>query len=245
MEQIKNIQQFWFFSNLLNSVKMIQYNLKIIFGNRFIYFFLAAIALMLFIIGINLFQGEMVSEDGVYSTLLLGGCLLIFYPAAFGIQNDKDGRTIEIIFGIPDYRFRVWFMRIVLVYAITMLFLIVISYMLRYVFVSFNVFEMNLQVLFPLAFLGFLAFFLSTVFRSGNATAAVMIILSLLLLIFSDEIARSMWNVFHNPFNPPSSMSEMAWYSVSTKNRLFLASGTLVFLLGALLNLQKREKLLG
>ena len=224
---------------------MVRYNLKIIFGNRFIYFFLAAIALMLFIIGINLFQGEMVREAGVYSTMLLGGAMLIFYPAAFGVQNDKDGRTMEIIFGIPDYRFRVWFMRLILVYAISMLFLFFVAILLRYVFVDFQIIGMLVQVFIPLAFLGFLTFMLSTVLRSGNATAAVVIILSILLLIFSENIQDSMWNVFFNPYSNNTEMSEMARKSVTTKNRIFLISGALVFLLSGLANLQKREKLLG
>lgn len=233
------------FSPIQNAFVMVKYNLKIVFGNRFIYFLISAIVLSFLIIGINLFNGEMLGEQSVYTILLLTGALLVFYPASFGIQSDKDARTMEIIFGIPDYRFRVWFMRLMLIYALTFIVMLLLAYLIRYVFVSFAVFEMVLQVLFPLAFLGFLTFFLSTVLRSGNATAATIIILGFILMVLSDEISQSMWNVFFNPYAIPSGTSEMVWSVLSSKNRIFLGSGAVVFLLAALMNLQKREKLLG
>lgn len=230
---------------MINSLKMVRYNLKIVFGNRFIYFLISAIVLAFFIIGANLFNGEMITEKGVYNILVLTGALLLFYPAAFGIQSDKDARTMEIIFGIPDYRFRVWFMRLMLIYAITFVILFLLAELLKYTFVSFVVFNMIIQVMFPLAFLGFLAFFFSTLFRSGNATAAVMIILGILLLILSEQLEKSYWNIFFNPYGTPSGVSQAVWQSLATKNRIFLASGAMVFLLGGLMNLQQREKLLG
>lgn len=232
-------------SALLNTFVMIKYNLKIVFGNRFVYFLISAIVISFLIIGINLFNGEMINEKGVYNILLLTGSLLVFYPSAFGIQSDKDARTMEIIFGIPDYRFRVWFMRLLIIYGLAFIILIFIAYLIRYIFVSFAVFEMVFQVLFPLAFMGFLTFFLSTVLRSGNATAATIIILGFILMVLSDEISQSMWNVFFNPYDMPSGTSEMVWDLLKSKNRIFLGSGAIISLLGALMNLQKREKLLG
>ncbi|MCF8361336.1 MAG: hypothetical protein K9G70_01800 [Prolixibacteraceae bacterium] len=230
---------------LVTNAKMVKYNLKIIFGNKFIYFLLSAVAITFFIIGVNLFNGREVGEAGVYSTLLLTGALLLFYPSAFGIQSDKDGRTLEIIFGIPDYRYRVWLMRLLLIYGITFILTILISLLLKYAFVSFNIFSMTLSVFFPLAFLGLLTFFLSTVLKSGNATAAVIIILGVILLILSDELDESYWNIFFNPYGQPSGVSEMVWQSLTSKNRIFLGVGSVVFLLGGMMNLQKREKLLG
>ncbi|HNW51333.1 MAG TPA: hypothetical protein PKH79_09635 [Prolixibacteraceae bacterium] len=241
----KNSLLFKMKAGLSNIFRMIGYNLKIIFGNRFIYFLISAVVLFLFIIFINLLNGEVISENGVYNILVLTGALLLFYPAAFGIQSDKDARTLEIIFGIPDYRYRVWFMRLLLIYAVTFIVLIVLSVALYFALVHFPVLKMNLQVLFPLAFLGFFTFFLSTVLRSGNGTAAVIIILGVVLLILSGNFSRSYWNIFFNPYGNPSDLSEMVWYSLEIKNRIFLGSGAIVFLLAGLMNLQKREKFLG
>lgn len=237
MKQIKHILQL--------TLKMIRYNLKIIFGNKFIYFLLAAVALSIFIIGVNLFNGDAIDEGGVYRILTLAGALLLFYPAAFGIQSDKDARTLEIIFGIPDYRYRVWMMRLLLIYTITIFFLVLIGWLLKYMFVSYSIISMTIQVLFPLAFLGMLTFYLSTVVRSGNATAAIVIAVGIILLILTDFLEHSYWNIFFNPFDAPSDTSELAWNAKVTKNRTFLGVGAMVFLLGGMMNLQKREKLLG
>lgn len=232
-------------SRIFLTLKMIRYNLKIVFGNKFIYFLLAAIALTIIIVAVNLFNGEVMSEAGVYQILILTGALLLFYPAAFGIQSDKDARTLEIIFGIPDYRYRVWLLRLMLIYAITVVVMTLIAELFRFTFLSFSVFNMIYQVLYPLAFLGCLTFLLSTVLKSGNATAAVVIIMGITLLILADTIERSYWNIFFNPFDVPSNVSELAWASIASKNRIFLASGSIVFLLGGLMNLQNRERLLG
>jgi hypothetical protein len=104
---------------------------------------------------------------------------------------------------------------------------------------------MTVSVFFPLAFLGLLTFFLSTVLKSGNATAAVIIIMGVIFLILSDELDESYWNIFFNPYGQPSDVSEMVWHSLTNKNRIFLGVGSVVFLLGGMMNLQKREKLLG
>jgi hypothetical protein len=230
---------------LFNTLQMIRYNLKIIFGNRFIYFLVSAIVLFLLIIVINLLNGEVISEAGTYQILTLTGVLLLFYPSAFGIQSDKDARTLEIIFGIPDYRYRVWLMRLMLIYIITFLILIALSFLIYYSLMHFPIFKMNIQVFFPLLFLGFLTFFLSTLLKSGNGTAAVIIILGVVFMILSNSLAKSYWNIFFNPYANPSDVSEMVWQSLQVKNRIFLMSGALVFLLGGLMNLQNREKFLG
>lgn len=226
------------------TLKMIRFNLKIIFGNKFIYFLISAIVLFLFIIVINLLNGEAISEAGIYRILILTGALLLFYPSAFGIQSDKDSRTLEIIFGIPDYRYRVWLLRLLLIFVITFVILVLLSLALYFSLLHFPILQMNIQVMFPLAFLGFFTFFLSTVLRSGNGTAAVVIILGVLLLILSENLSKSYWNIFFNPYGNPSDVSEMVWQSLELKNRIFLGTGAIVFLLSGLMNLQKREKFL-
>ncbi len=84
--------------------RMLRYNLKIIFANKFIWFLLAAIAFFVLVTVGTLFSGDMITANTVYNLLLYPGLLLIFYPTVFGIQNDEDTRILEIIFGIPDDR---------------------------------------------------------------------------------------------------------------------------------------------
>ena len=94
---------------IINQINLIyqlfNYNLKIVFGNKFIFFLLAAVGFFLLITIINLFKADAyANQEEVYTLLLFPGLLVIFYPATFGIQNDMDTRMIEVLFGIPDYR---------------------------------------------------------------------------------------------------------------------------------------------
>jgi hypothetical protein len=83
---------------------------------------------------------------------------------------------------------------------------------------------------------------LSTVVRNGNGTAVLMIIFGLFFMILSENLYRSQWNVFLNPYDPPYDVNETTWAIITLKNRIILITGSIVFLLTALYNLQKREK---
>ena len=89
-------------------LKMARYNLKIIFAGRFIWFVLAAL-LFFILLSIQLvFNTPGFNSSSVYGILIFPGILLVFYPTVFGIQSDADSRILEILFGIPDYRYKVW-----------------------------------------------------------------------------------------------------------------------------------------
>ena len=222
--------------------KMVKYNMKVIFGNRFIWFVLAAIAFYLFIAIINVLDGEQIDEGFIYGLQITPGLLLIFYPMTFGIQNDLDAGILEILFGIPDYRYKVWLVRLVLVFVLVFLMMIGLTIMSYYLLAPVSIFELTWHVMFPIYFLGSLAFLFSTIIKNGNGTAVVMVIIGVGLLIMSGILERTMWNIFLNPFDIPNRLNEMVWQETTMKNRIFLAVGTLLFVLYGLFNLQKREK---
>ena len=222
--------------------KMIIYNLRIIFANKFVWFLVGSI---LFYVGLSIiyvFSNDISKMEDMYGIFLFSGILLIFYPSVFGVQNDQDARTIEILFGIPNYRYKVWLIRIVLIFVIAFLIMLVFTLLSSIFIVKFRIFNMTLQVMLPVIFLGVMAFMLSTVIRNGNGTAVVMIVFGLIFLILSGAMSRSQWNVFLNPFQIPRDMNEVSWSIITFKNRIILISGILLFLLAALYNLQKREK---
>ena len=98
--------------------RMLRYNLKIIFANKFIWFLTAAVGFFVMVTLITLFSGNMVTSGTIYNLLLYPGLLLIFYPTVFGIQNDEDNRILEILFGIPDYRYKVWLVRLIMIFIL-------------------------------------------------------------------------------------------------------------------------------
>jgi hypothetical protein len=221
---------------------MILYNLRIIFANKFIWFLAGSVLFYLGLSVIYVFANDVSKMSDLYGVFLFSGILLVFYPSAFGIQNDQDARTIEILFGIPNYRYKVWLVRIILIFVIAFLIMLVFTFLSSILIVKFRYFNVTAQVMIPVLFLGMMSFMLSTVIRSGNGTAVVMIIFGIFFMMLEDPLRKSQWNIFMNPFDPPYDVNETTWAIITLKNRIILITGTILFLLTALYNLQKREK---
>lgn len=223
--------------------RLFRYNLKIIFANKFIYFLLAAVIIFLFVTGIILLDDNANPNEGtVYYVLLFPGILLIFYPTVFGIQNDVDSQMIEILFGIPNYRYKVWLVRLALIYIVVFGILLILNLASSAALTSVPIFKMVYQLMFPIFFLGSLAFMISTLVKNGNGTAVIIIIIGMAFWIGSEPLAASSWNLFLNPFAVPSNVNEAVWAGKTFNNRLYLSIGTVVSILFGLLFLQKREK---
>ncbi len=225
-------------------LKMARYNLKIIFAGRFFWFVLASLVFYI-MLSINLvFYTQTFNSSNVYGILFFPGILLVFYPTVFGIQNDADSRILEILFGIPDYRYKVWLVRLFMIFLLTWAILYIFCWIGYFGLTPYPVFNMSFQLMFPVFFLGCMAFLVSTIVKNGNGTAVVMIIIGVFLLMMGDALGKTQWNVFHNPYSIPDRMNEMVWAQISQKNRIFLGIGSVIFLLGGLTNLQRREKFL-
>ncbi len=222
--------------------RMIVYNLRIIFANKFIWFLAGSVLFYLGLSVIYVFSEDVSKMNDLYFVFLFSGILLVFYPSVFGIQNDQDARTIEILFGIPNYRYKVWLVRIILIFVIAFLIMLVFTFLASVLIVKFRFVSVTVQIMIPVLFLGMMAFMLSTVVRNGNGTAVIMIVFGLIFMILSDFLQRSQWNVFLDPYDVPYNVSEATWAIITLKNRIILVTGSILFLLAALFNLQKREK---
>lgn len=229
-------------NRLFISLKMIRYNLKIIFANKFIWFLLAALGIFLFIAVRTVLDQDTITEGTIYNMLIFPGILLIFYPSVFGIQNDDDSRMLEILFGIPNYRYKVWLVRLVMIYSLVFIIILFFSWLASILLYDINTVEMSYQLMYPVVFMGSLAFMFSTLIKNGNGTAVVMVLVGVALMILSEAMSRTQWNVFLNPFTIPNNMNELLWQGLISKNRIFLGVGMIVFILYGLYNLQKRER---
>ncbi|MFA5816291.1 MAG: hypothetical protein WC865_11790 [Bacteroidales bacterium] len=221
---------------------MVRYNLKIIFANKFIWFLLASLAFFIGVLLITLFSKGKIDTGIIYNLLLYPGLLLVFYPTVFGIQNDEDTRVLEILFGIPDYRYKVWLVRLILIYFVVFFILLLLGIFCSWALLPFSVFNMAWHLMFPIFFMGTLAFLLSTFIKNGIGTGVVMIIIGVFFMALMGLIQNSKWNIFLNPFSIPDGMSENAWKSIVQDNRVILFVGIVLALLGGLTSLQKRER---
>lgn len=229
-------------SSIILISRIIRYNLKIIFAGRFFLFLLAAIVFYVFFMVVSVFDNVEINIGFMYEITFFPALLLIFYPMVFGIQRDDDARMLEILFGIPNYRYKVWLVRLVMIFSLVFVLLILFAALGSYLLYPIEPVRLAAQLLFPVCFLGSLAFLLSTKIKNGNATAVVMVILGFFLTIFSEIVEDTLWDIFLNPFGSPRQYTELAFQQIVWKNRVFLSVGSLVFILGALLNLQNREK---
>jgi hypothetical protein len=230
-------------SYLLLLYKLITYNVKVIFGNKFIYFVVAAFLFFAFVIMLTILDNENeFNEAAIYGFLVFPGLLLVFYPIAYGIQNDDDSKMLETIFGIPNYRYKVWLVRFILTLGVAGVILIVLGNIADLTLFRFSILPMIGQVLFPITFLSSLGFMLSTLIKNGNGTAIVLVIISFIFFLFFEPLEYSAYNIFLNPFSEPKGMSEFVWMSVIFKNRTYLMILSALCLLYGMFNLQFREK---
>ena len=131
-----------------------------------------------------------------------------------------------------------------MIYVAVFAFLVIFSWLATLLLYPVIPLEMSAQLMFPILFFGNLAFMVSTITRSGNGTAVLMIIIGIALLIFSNTpfIERSFWNILLNPFSIPKNLLPVIWEGTIIKSRIFLLTASIVWMLIGLLNLQKRQK---
>lgn len=237
MSRVQNIK-----NRFIILTRMIRYNLKIIFANKFVWFLLSAFAFFAFVSVETVLDGTGINDGTIYNLLIFPGILLIFYPSAFGIQNDDDARMLEILFGIPNYRYKVWLVRLIMIYVLIFIIINLFAAVASVLLFQVNLLEMSYQLMYPIVFMGSMSFMFSTLIKNGNGTAVVMVLLGVALMIISENLERTQWNVFLNPFEIPNNMNQVIWQGIVFKNRIFLGVGMMVFILYGLFNLQKREK---
>ena len=223
-------------------ISLMRYNLKVVFGNKFVYFLGASVLFYLLITGLNFFSDEPATIESVYYQLMFPSLLIIFFPTVYGIQNDEDARILEIIFGIPNYRYKVWLVRLFMILVMAFVYLIFISFLSNILLVNVPVMKMTLRLMVPVTFFSMLGFFFSTLVKNGNGSAVLMVLVGLAAWIMSDTLRASKWNVFLNPFQLPRNMSETVYQSVVESNQLIFLIAALIALLWGLINLQNREK---
>ena len=226
--------------NLIKS--LISYNFKVIFGNKFVYFLGGSLLFYLLVVSINIFSSESISVEDIYNLHIFPALLLISFPTIFGIQNDADARMLEIIFGIPNYRYKVYLLRLFMIVIMEIIYLLILSLLSNFLLINFNMVLMSYRLLAPVMFFGMIGFAFSTVVRNGNGTVVVVVILALLFWILTGFLGTSKWNVFLNPYKSPDDMNELVWATVVYQNRVILAVASIVLLLWGMLNLQSREK---
>jgi hypothetical protein len=231
---------------IFNAWTFFRYNAATVFSGRAIYFMILAGLVFLAVVVLNLVgRGASFTAEKIYDYLLVPGILMVFYPAVFVIQNDRDAGMIETLFGIPDYRYKIWLARYLTLYVFVAALLFVLAVFCRLGLTGFPLGRMVLQTMVPVIFIGSLAFFIAGQTGSGLATAVIMIVVILLFWLFRSSLTDSPWYLFHNPFTVTNEARAVLLVRTTIANRLYFISGSIALTMLALLRLQKREKFVG
>jgi hypothetical protein len=225
--------------------KMVRFNIQVIFGSKFIYFLGGGLLFFLLITGISLFSSTIPDVSGLYYQLLFPALLLVFFPTVYGVQNDEDARILEILFSIPNYRFKIWLLRMVMIFLMVWVVLVGLAFLDYFILLRHNFLLLSIQLMVPVVFFGSVGFVFSTIIRSGHGAAVVVILLALISWFMegaADSITVSVWSVFFNPFEMPADTSSVVWEQAIIRNRTFQLVTSAVAILWGLLNLQQREK---
>ncbi|MDR2130852.1 MAG: hypothetical protein LBP56_06785 [Odoribacteraceae bacterium] len=222
--------------------KLVQYNIKIIFGNKFLYFILAALGFFVVFVIFNLLRDDEITQATAYSILAFPCVLLVFYPMCFGLQNDQDAKIVEILFGIPNYSYKVWLFRLLIAYIICFLITYPLALLTWAVVVEVPPARLTFHCLALALFLGTLSFMFSTYIKNGAGTAVVIIIVSIILFMFQSSVSGTRWDFFVNPFNIPLNSNQQVFYETLFNNRLLMGIASIVFILVGLNNTRNREK---
>ena len=222
--------------------KLVQYNIKIIFGNKFLYFMLSAIGFFIVFVVFNLLRDDEITRATAYSILAFPCVLLVFYPMCFGLQNDQDAKIVEIIFGIPNYSYKVWLFRLLIAYVLCFLITYPLALLTWAVVVDVPPMSLTLHCLVLALFLGTLSFMFSTYIKNGAGTAVVIIIISIILFMFQEALSGTRWNFFVNPFNIPLNSNQQIFYETLFNNRVVMCVASILFILVGLNNTRDREK---
>ena len=228
---------------LSSVISFLRYNASQVFAGKFLHFIVLAVALFLGVAVIHTLEAEVPpNEATVYYFLLVPGMVLVFYPAAYGIQNDADAGMLETLFGIPDYRYKVWLVRQLVQLVIIAALLGALTVLCEVVLADIDVGWMVFHLMFPIAFLSCLGFLCGALFRSGNGAAVALVILVLGFWIASGPSAGSPWGLFYNPFAQTGALDELLQADTNLRSRAYLAVGSTLALLGGMLRLQNRER---
>ena len=165
-----------FIDRIKSLVAFIRYNATIVFAGKSIYFLILAIVLLLAVSIFYVLNNDAPpGAQAVYYFLLVPGVLLIFYPSAYSIQNDVDSRMIETLFGIPDYRYKIWLARSLTHYLAVAVLLLLLAVLCRLGLATFSLNSMLFHLMFPVVFLGSRGFMSAVLTRSGNSTPLKMV----------------------------------------------------------------------
>lgn len=178
-------------------------------------------------------------------TIVLPAMLPALALGMSSVLGERDIRHLEMSFASPAGRYLAWAFRMTalgLACAVTVAGLSLLTW--AGLEQPFPPARAALHALVPVLLVASATACLSLVFNGASMGAFVTGAVTLVSAVFLEGGSFERFNLFINPFDPPSGMDDIGWFRVLAFNRGFLLLLTGLFVVSTMALLQRRERLL-
>ncbi len=219
---------------------------KILFGGKFFYFLFAAAVFIGIVIFVNYADEEespLTLAQSLIVLMMLPMSVLAVYLSMIIIPQEKEMRTIETLFSMPGSRYRIWLVKIAVMFVFLSIFLVLFESLTFFLVTDLDFFETFWHVMPSVYFLSGLTFYFSVKTKSSNAAGMLTGLVVFFIVIFADPLHRTPYFLYLNPYDKPRAIDPSLWSKYVFQNHIGLfAIGTLFFYFG-LNKLLQRERI--
>jgi len=221
---------------------------QLIFSQRIVWFLGAIVLYIGVLYAINTFVAEdpMDMDDMYIMVLTLPVAALSLYLNMQTIVNEKEQRTLEVMFTTAGSRYKVWLLRLGALNALLALIGLGISALVFFTFMDFSIPGMAGSIFATAFLIGNVTLYFAVRMRSGLGAGMVTALTVFLHVVTSGmlELGVTRYFLFFNPFSPPNQTDPTTWDLWAWQNRIGVLLAGVVLLFFAIRGMDRRDRLL-
>ncbi len=226
--------------------KLHSLSMKIVFHRKVIFMFCGVLGYyaILYVYAIWRPDEGFSVEQALNVLVEVPGTVLAIYLTMDLVAGERDKDTLEILFSTAMSHYATWSVRIVSICGVLFVTLMAMSTISYYFFAEFPAVAGGVNAFFPAFFMVGVTFLLSVLCRSSNAAGMEAVGVLIAILLLSDTLENTPYDLFLKPFETPSDLDANLWTDRVVLNRggIALLGGLCIFL--ALRRMVERERLL-
>ena len=229
-----------------STLMLFRLSFRIVFRRKLLFMALGVSVYYAIVYAVAVFEpGAGFSASDAHMALVqVPGVLLAIYLSMDLVARERDRNTLETLFSTATSHYAIWTVRLVSVYAVLAVTLMVMSTVAYFFFAEFPFVVAAINAFAPAFLLANVTFFFAVMTRSGNTAGMLALGFIWLVLMFSDVLTGTRYDLFLDPFAMPLSGNIRSWIELVVLNRLgVLGVGALLLFL-SLRRMERRERLL-
>jgi len=231
--------------NIKTLFSLIKLNTKVLFSNKFLYFLIGIFLYFGVVCTINYFTdpGDYIKGEHIYiAVLLVPMIILTVFLSALIVPSEIESNTIESLFSVSGSIYKVWIIKIVVMYISLSLLLLILEILSYFMIADFPILKNFVMSLFPLYFIGGMTFFFASKYRSTGVAGIISGIVLLIFMFLAEPLEHSRFFLYLNPMITPRDINNYVWTRTVIENRIgMVIFGSFFYYLG-LSRLKFKEK---